>query len=69
MSTASLIRLRRPNTKGNKVAVDCGFTAFDEDVSGADQVDRTVPVFGEFSLDFGGGDGGDLNFCLPLTGR
>ncbi len=54
---------------GNKVAVNCGFTAFDKDLSGAYEVGQTVRVFGEFSLNFGGGDSVDLNFCLPLSGK
>jgi hypothetical protein len=53
---------------GNKVAVKCGFTAFDRDVSRAYAVGQTVSVFGEFSLNFGGGDSVDINFCLPLDG-
>ena len=47
---------------GNKVTVKCGFTAFDKDLSGAYEVGQTVTVFGDFSLNFGGGD----SLVLPL---
>ena len=51
----------------NKVKVECGFTAFDRDLSDQYAVGQTVRVFGEFSLNFGTGDTVHLNFCLPLT--
>ncbi len=51
---------------GNKITVECGFTAFDNDVSGQYEVGQTVTVFGDFSLNFGGGDSLHVNFCLPL---
>ena len=54
---------------GNKVAVKCGFTAFDRDVAQAYAVGQTVSVFGEFSFNFGGGDSVSINFCLPLDGK
>ncbi len=54
---------------GNAVSVNCGFTAFDKDVSAAYEVGQKVSVFGDFSLNFAGGDSVDLNFCLPLSGK
>ena len=51
---------------GNNVAVTCGFTAFDRDLSGRYEVGQTVTVFGDFSLNFGGDNSVDLNFCLPF---
>lgn len=53
---------------GNKVKVECSFTADEKDVVKAFKVGQSIKVVGQFTLNFASGDEVSVYFCLPLSG-